>query len=287
MVDIKREVIIMPARSHGDTGTRLHRIWQNMKARCYGKYSREYENYGGRGIVVCDEWRNSYEKFKEWAISNGYDENLTIDRINTDGNYEPSNCRWITNKEQQNNKRDNVCYEFNGEIKTLAQWSEELGICYKTLQKRIRNWGVERAFTEPLKTENVIDITGKKFGRLTVISRAENKSKGRAAYFRCVCDCGNEKVVQGQDLRKGTIRSCGCLQKEGASKRYKDVVKARVDKADNKIVRCYTKDGEFIKEYRGVKSAAKDVEISRNMIWRALRGESHTAKGMIWRCEDC
>lgn len=272
----------MPARSHGDTGTRLHRIWQNMKARCYRKSAREYENYGGRGITVCEEWRSNYEKFKEWAINNGYADNLTIDRINVNGNYEPTNCRWITNKEQQNNRRDNACYEFNGETKTLAQWSEELGICYKTLQKRIRKWGVEKAFTEPLKTENAIDITNQKFGRLTVLERTE--SKGGAACFKCICDCGNEKIVRGHDLRKGLIRSCGCLSREGAAKRYKDVVvKAKVDKADNKIIRCYTKNGEFIKEYKGVKSASEDVGISRSVIWRSLRNENYTAKGMKWK----
>lgn len=211
----------MPARTHGGTGTRLYRIWQNMKARCYGKYSREYDNYGGRGITVCDEWRNSYEKFKEWALNNGYEENLTLDRIDVNGNYEPSNCQWITNKEQQNNRRDNVYYEFGGETKSLSQWSEELGICYKTLQKRIRKWGVEKAFTEPLKTENVIDITGKKFGRLTVISRAEGK--GRAAHFKCLCDCGNTTIVRGYSLRKGITKSCGCMICMNKKKR-KDVI---------------------------------------------------------------
>lgn len=208
----------MPARSHGDTGTKLYMAWQNMRARCNRKSAREYNNYGGRGIKVCDEWLHNYEAFKGWAIKNGYSEELTLDRINVDGNYCPENCRWITNKEQQNNKRNNVLYTYNGETKTLAEWSENLGICYKTLQKRIRNWGVEKAFTTPIKTESVIDITGQKFGRLTAISLVSTKGGAR---FECVCDCGNKTIQRGYDLRKGVVVSCGCYNRERVSESAK------------------------------------------------------------------
>ena len=104
-----KEVTGKIRRTHGGTGTRLHSIWQNMKARCYRESAREYENYGGRGITICDEWRNDYKAFHDWAVENGYADNLTIDRKNVNGNYEPSNCRWITNEEQQRNKRYSVC----------------------------------------------------------------------------------------------------------------------------------------------------------------------------------
>lgn len=208
----------MPARSHGDSKTKLYMAWQNMRARCNRKSAREYSNYGGRGIKVCDEWQKNYEPFKEWALENGYSENLTLDRIDVNGNYEPSNCRWITNKEQQNNRRDNVLYTFNRETKTLAQWSENLGICFKTLQKRIKNWGVEKAFTTPLKTETYIDITGQKFGRLTVVSLV---STDGGAKFECVCDCGNKTIQKGYFLRKGIVVSCGCYNREKASERMR------------------------------------------------------------------
>lgn len=209
----------MPARSHGETKSRLYSAWLNMKARCLRKSSREYENYGGRGISVCKEWIESYETFRDWAMNNGYNNSLTLDRIDVNGNYCPENCRWITNKEQQNNRRNNVKYTFNGETLTLSQWSDKLGICYKTLQKRIRNWGVERAFSTPVKADPVIDITGQKFNRLYVLSLVSTKG---GAMFECLCDCGKKTIQRGYNIRTGKVVSCGCWQREQARKRMKE-----------------------------------------------------------------
>ncbi len=91
-------------KRHGKTKTRIHRIWTNMKQRCLNKNGRDYTKYGGRGIEICDEWI-SFERFMEWSYSNGYSDNLTIDRINNDGNYEPSNCRWTTKTVQSRNTK--------------------------------------------------------------------------------------------------------------------------------------------------------------------------------------
>lgn len=96
---------------HGMSRTRLYKIWCKMKSRCYDKNDiKKYSYYGGRGITVCEEWKNNFVNFQKWAEKNGYCDNLSIDRIDVNGNYEPSNCRWITMAEQQSNKRNNKKY---------------------------------------------------------------------------------------------------------------------------------------------------------------------------------
>ena len=142
---------------HGLIDTRLYRIWANIKARCYYKKSVDYKDYGNRGIEMCDEWKNSFFSFYNWAISTGYDENLpkwecTIDRIDVNGNYEPSNCKWATIKEQANNKTNNIYITYKGETKTLPIWAEELDLPYKTLYNRLKrlNWSIEETFERPI-----------------------------------------------------------------------------------------------------------------------------------------
>lgn len=122
--------------THRKSQTRLYSIWQGMKGRCFRITSPAYKYYGGRGITVCDEWKNDFEAFYDWAMSNGYKDELTIDRIDVNGNYEPDNCRWATRKEQTMNKRRTVMIEINGVLKSLLTISKETGIPYKTLYNR-------------------------------------------------------------------------------------------------------------------------------------------------------
>lgn len=137
---------------HGMQPYRLYYIWRSIKSRVLNKNHKSYGSYGGRGIEVCEEWRDSFETFRDWALANGYNDTLTIDRIDVNGNYEPSNCRWSTPKEQQNNKRSNHPITFNGETHTISEWSEIIGINKGTLGDRISNgWTIERALTEPVK----------------------------------------------------------------------------------------------------------------------------------------
>lgn len=153
---LQREKIKNRMTTHGKTKTRLYRIWARMKNRCYCKNNSAYSDYGGRGIIVCDEWRNDFDAFYDWAISHGYKDNLSIDRIDCNGNYEPDNCRWSTSEVQNNNKRNNDYIEYNNETHTLAEWGKILGIRRATLWARIYNynWSIDRAFTEPVHKKN-------------------------------------------------------------------------------------------------------------------------------------
>lgn len=121
---------------HGDTKTRLYKIWEGMKARCYNSKAGHYEKYGGRGIEVCNQWKYSFPVFKEWALQNGYEEHLTIERKDNNKGYTPENCRWATRAEQVRNKRDNLLVTYNGETKCLMEWSRKYGINYWTLKAR-------------------------------------------------------------------------------------------------------------------------------------------------------
>lgn len=141
--------------THGDTKTRLYNIWSGMKKRCYNVNDPKYNNYGGRGIIICDEWKDDFVKFKSWAFDNGYQDGLTIDRINNDGNYEPSNCKWSNFVEQNNNRRSNKNITFNGETHNLKQWCNKLSLPYSPIQLRLaRGWTIEDAFTIPIRKTN-------------------------------------------------------------------------------------------------------------------------------------
>lgn len=109
-----------------------------MKYRCYNTKSSAYKNYGNRGIQVCKEWFDNFRNFEHWALNNGYQENLTIDRIDNDGNYEPSNCRWVTRKEQNRNKRNNIYIIYKDKKMLLKDYAKEKNINYKTLLKKFK-----------------------------------------------------------------------------------------------------------------------------------------------------
>lgn len=138
--------------THGKRRTRIYRIWCHLKGRCLTPSNKKYYCYGGRGITVCDEWRDDFQAFYEWAMANGYRDDLTIDRIDVNGNYDPSNCRWVTMQEQAANKQNTVIITYNGETKTLKEWAETTGIPRNVIYNRLYNhWSVNDIFNKPIR----------------------------------------------------------------------------------------------------------------------------------------
>lgn len=138
---------------HGYRHTRLYNIWSGIKARCYNQSSHAYKRYGERGISMCLEWLNNFESFYMWSINNGYSESLSIDRIDVNGNYDPSNCRWATSSQQSNNKRNNILITLNGVTLNLQKWCNQLHIKRSTVNTRVRvcGWTYEKALTTPVR----------------------------------------------------------------------------------------------------------------------------------------
>lgn len=153
---LKKQMMHDKQFKHGDAcenETRLYRIWRGMVSRCYTPSATEFQNYGGRGICVCNEWKNDYQSFKCWALMNGYSDHLTIDRIDNNLNYTPDNCRWISKNDQMLNKSNNRLITFNGITKTITEWARDIGINRSSLRCRIDryHWPIEKALTTPVR----------------------------------------------------------------------------------------------------------------------------------------
>lgn len=124
--------------SHGMKRSRLYSTWTNMKTRCYNPKVSGFENYGGRGIAICNDWKDDFVNFYNWAMATGYNDNMTIERVDVNGNYEPENCMWIKADEQSKNRRGNIYIELNGKTETLKGWCDELGLPYKIVHQRMK-----------------------------------------------------------------------------------------------------------------------------------------------------
>lgn len=131
---------------HGLWKSRIYNIWRGMLKRCYLKSSKDYKNYGGIGITVCDEWKNDFKAFYNWAVNNKYKDDLSIDRIDVKSGYEPDNCRWVKAKTQANNRSNNKLLTYNGETHNITEWAEKLNINRHLIYQRLQaNWSIERA----------------------------------------------------------------------------------------------------------------------------------------------
>lgn len=136
--------------ANGLSKTRLYKIYRHLINRCNYKKDINYKNYGGRGITVYQDWQDDFMNFYNWALENGYQDNLTIDRIDVNGNYEPTNCRWVTMKIQQNNRSNNRILEYKGQKKTITEWANYCGLSYRNLYYRLNNgYTVEQAIEKP------------------------------------------------------------------------------------------------------------------------------------------
>lgn len=143
----QKEVIF---KQNGLSTKRIYAVYNSMKIRCYNKKFKQYKDYGGRGIAICPEWlgENGFINFYNWAMENGYKDNLTLDRINPKGNYEPSNCRWATYKEQANNTKATVFLTYNGETKPASEWAEIVGISQSAItHRKSKGWTDEECLT--------------------------------------------------------------------------------------------------------------------------------------------
>lgn len=158
---LRTESNMQKKTTHGLSGTPLYTAWYAMKKRCNNPGNHNYDRYGGRGISVCNEWIDSFEAFSDWALSNGYREGLSIDRIDNDGDYSPENCRWVDIKTQNNNRGVSLMFTYNGKTQNLSSWCEELGVPYFRTWQRIVQYGYtfEQAISLPLHK------THKKFKR--------------------------------------------------------------------------------------------------------------------------
>ncbi|WP_195245019.1 hypothetical protein [Clostridium celatum] len=137
---------------HGMYKTRLNKEYRGLKQRCYNSKNSRYKYYGGKNIKICDEWlgKDGFINFMNWSLENGYNDELTLDRIDVDSDYSPDNCRWVTMRIQCNNRTTSHFETFNGETKTVAEWADKVGIKASIIYKRLkRGWSIEKALTTP------------------------------------------------------------------------------------------------------------------------------------------
>lgn len=171
---------------------------------------------------MCDEWLNNYQSFENWCLTNGFEEGLAIDRIDNDKGYSPDNCRFVTAKENNQNRRTTRFYTINGETRNLQQWCDYYSINRGTVVTRLKNgYSIEDALTKPLKIKkrDPEKLIGCRFGRLVVIKCTGIIGSDNNYRWLCQCDCGNTSIVSGSKLTTGHTNSCGCLQRDKAKKR--------------------------------------------------------------------
>lgn len=257
----------------------LYSTWSGMKQRCYDPNSSSYRNYGGRGIRICDEWRTDYISFYEWAIAHGAAKHLTIDRIDNKGNYEPSNCRWVDNATQAVNKRNNRYIEYNGQRKTVMEWSRELGIEESTIRFRIDRYGF--SVGEALGFEKRKVVKKDRLNRRKAICQYTLDGE----FVKEWPSVQEIHSVLGYSLR--SIRMCVTGYYKTANGyvwKYRDQFKKNLRLA--KAVVQYDMSGNFIAKYIDIREASKQTGISVDTLRDACIGKrDHKVFNFIFKYE--
>lgn len=234
-----------------------YRRWRSMLNRCYNPNHTYYYNYGGRGITVCDEWKNDYEKFCEWANQSGYEKSLSLDRIDNNKGYSPENCRWATRKQQGRNQRTNHKITINGKTKLMCEWAEISGISEKNIYKRIKRGWRNEELLRPLKEKSHYITYNKKTRTMKEWSEILNIPYS---------------TISGR-IKKGLK----------PFENHDDIRKEASRKATSKKIEQYDLDGNFIREWCSIVEASKKMNMVAPSISANLRGLTKTAGGYIWK----
>lgn len=262
----------------------LYTTWSGMKQRCYNPNAESYPNYGGRGIKICDEWKTDYKAFFEWATTHGANKSLTIDRIDVNGDYEPSNCRWVGNQVQMRNRQYNRYLEYNGERKLMKEWSEELGIPYDTIRARLDQHGytIGQAlgfeYYEP-KTRPERPETRKAVLQFSLDGEFIRE-------WDSIYDIQKALGIASKSVR--TCCSGISFSSHGFVWKYKDSPKKKTE-AQKKFIKTvlqYALDGTFIREWESARVAGKALGITPNGIAVMCGANKKNRKhcgGYIWR----
>ena len=247
------------------TSSFLYSTWQGMKQRCIDPNSSHYHRYGGRGITICEEWLNDYSKFYEWAMANGASKELTLDRIDINGNYEPSNCRWADVETQMNNTSQNRFIEYNGEKLTVIQWARKTGIKEGTIRRRLDSYGYSVA--EALGYE----AHAKKSWDRSHTRKLVNQYSLEGEFIREWQSAQVASESLGISIK--AIQKCvtGYYQ-SGGGYIWKYPNGARVHKQRRKKVVQYSLDGNFIAEHDDVFVASKATGVNHETIRDICKG---------------
>jgi hypothetical protein len=251
-----------------------------MRQRCYYKKSHSYPNYGGRGIRVCEDWRENYISFYNWAISNGAAEDLSLDRIDTNGDYCPENCRWVSYSEQARNKRCNRYIEYDGKNQLLIDWAKEVGIPYDNIRARLDEygWSIGEALGFKKHDQQKRDYSSR---RKTVL---QYSIKGELIKeWPSIMDIETELGYSGSSIRSV------CVGESFTSHGFKWEFKDKTPPPDGIIrrrahVKQYTTDGVFLAEYSSVAEASKSTNINGNGIRLCCTKENKkSCGGFLWK----